>query len=202
VRGSRSIEHKHLVPRRRADEGIRRSCHGARLATAGELREQGALTHADTVSSTNRGHEGDTHVGSALLKVRGESEGVALTIGPITVSEGEVGLSGTREQVIGPEVLDALLLRMLALILRVRTRDENLSVAEENSFRMVHAGDGGVGKDCHALTERLLGVVHDSVEVGVVSKTETTTSDLGATKDEVATVRESDHVGHDTLGGL
>jgi hypothetical protein len=154
------------------------------------------------VSSTNRGHERDTHVGRTLLQIRGESESVALTIDPITVCEGEVGLSSTRKQIIGPEVLDTLLLRMLALILRVRTGDENLSVAEEYSFRMVHAGDGGVGKDGHALTERLLGVVHDRVEVRIVSETETTTTDLCAAEDEVATVREGDHVGHDTLGGL
>jgi hypothetical protein len=202
VRRSRSIKHKHLVPRRRTDKSIRRRSHAASVARARELWEQGTLTHAHTVSGTNRSHKGDAKVGSTLLKTRSESKSVALAISPVTVGNGEVGLSSAREEVVRPEVLDALLLRMLTLILRVRARDENLSVAEEDSFGVVHAGDSGVGEDGHALAKRLLGVIHDCVQVGIVSETEATAADLGSAEDEVAAIGESDHVGHDSLGGL
>jgi hypothetical protein len=67
---------------------------------------------------------------------------------------------------------------------------------------VVQASNGGVGEDSHTVTKGLRRVVHDSVEVGVVGETETTTTDLGTTEDEVAAIRKSDHVGHDSLGGL
>lgn len=111
----RAIQDKELVPRRRADLGIRRRRDGARLAGTGEGRKDGALSHVVTVGRADGRDE--RHLDGAGER-RGQRERHRLPVGPVFVcnSEGRLGRPG--QNVVGREVLEPVLLRV-DLVLRV-----------------------------------------------------------------------------------
>lgn len=161
------VQDEELEPARRTDVLVRRRCHGARVTRAGEGREQGPLAHGVAVrgaADAQKRDFGDGRVGG---------EGIAAAVFPILLVFGDVeSRTGRVAHEIGrDEDLDAVLF-WITIVERVGAGDENATVVKEDGFRVVHAGNGGVGHDGETTVEWLAWVVVDGVEVGAFSQTE------------------------------
>ena len=191
------VDDEQLEPARRADLVVRRRGDGARGAGAGERREDGALAHAVAVGAADGAHERDLHRGRRAL-VQRDRDLDALAVCPVRVDDG-VGGRGQAGHAVGrDEDLDAVLLRVDA-VLGVGARDHDAAVGHEDRFRVVQARDRRVGHDAHALVDGRGGVVQDGVEVGPVGQAEACHAVRGPVEDEVRSVREGGDARHDAL---
>ena len=191
------IEDEKLIPAGRGDVGVGRGGDGAGIAGTGEGGEEGAGTHAVAVGAGLGAHHGDAHGGGrALEEVDGDGDG--LGVGPVGVGDGEGRLGVAGEEVGRDEDLDAVLLRVDA-VLGVGAGDHDAAVAHEDGFGVVEARDGGVGHDAHAGVDRFGGVVQHRVEVGRGGEPEAGDALVGAVEDEEGAIRQGRHARDDAL---
>lgn len=125
---------------------------------------------------------------------------VGLVVCPVLVCNRKSWPGEAVEEVRGHKDLDAVFIGVDA-VLGVGARDEDAAVEEGDGFGVVHSRDGGVGHDGHAAVNGLGGVVEHGVQVGGVGEAETGHAVLRAVDDEVCSVGEGRHAGHDALGG-
>jgi hypothetical protein len=78
---------------------------------------------------------------------------------------------------------------MLALILGIRARYKYSPIIHNHGFGMVHARDGRVGHDAHTLVAWLPRIVQNSVQIGLIRKTETCFANLSSVQNQIGTIR-------------
>ena len=142
-------------------------------------------------------HERDLHRRSRAL-VQRDLDLVGLAVGPVRGGDGVGGRGQARHAVGRDEDLDAVLLRVDA-VLGVGARDHDAAVVHEDGLGVVEARDGGVGHDAHALVDGRGGVVEDGVEVGPVGEAEARDAVGCAVEDDVGPVGEGGDARHDAL---
>ncbi len=192
------VQHEQLEPAGRADVDVRRRRDGARRgARAAEGREDGALAHAVAVRRAGRGHERELGVARIVAR-QADRDGDLLAVRPVRVGQAQRGRRGAVEQVRRHEDLDAVLLRVHA-VLGVRAGDDDAPVLEERRFRVVQAGHDRRGHDAHAAAERLARVVQDGAEVGRRRQPKAGDALVRAVDNQVRAVGQGADARHDAL---
>ena len=198
-RGRRGpIEQPKLEPTGGADIGVGGRSEGASAATAGDSGEEGALAHAVAVSGGFGAEQGEA--GGGAGEGADVGDGNLLAVGPVAIGEGVGGAGGAGEEVGRGEGLDAVFLRVLA-VLGVGAGHEDAAVLHEERFRVVEARHDRRRQDGHARPHRFGGIVEDGAQVGLGGEAEAGDALLGAVEDQVGAVGQGGDAGHDAARG-